>query len=92
MTTGIVLEEAERAIKTVIAEDNLLPIHCRGLSPEQWGIELADYFECVSGERPACSNSNSASQGCSALQLLLVHLTTMPIVDNVQSHMPITTA
>lgn len=49
LLTGIVLEEAERAVKTVIAEDNLLPIHCRGLSPEQWGIELADYFECVSG-------------------------------------------
>jgi len=54
--TGVVLEEAERAIKTVIEEDNLLPAHCRGLSPEEWGIELADYFECVSGERPACSN------------------------------------
>lgn len=67
--TGIVLEEAERAIKTVIAEDNLLPVHSRGLSPEEWGIELADYFECVSGERPAFSNGCSASQRRSALQL-----------------------
>ncbi len=67
--TGVVLEEAECAIKTVIEEDNLLPAHCRGLSPEEWGIELADYFECVSGERPACSNWCPALQGCSALQL-----------------------
>ncbi len=85
------LEEAERAIKTVIAEDNLLPLHCRGLSPEEWGIELADYFECVSGEHPACSRHDlvallrSAATSAGALD-------SMPIVSNVQSHMPIVAA
>lgn len=51
---GVVLEEAERVIKAVITEDDLLPMHCKGLTAEQWGIELADYFECVSGEAHSC--------------------------------------
>ncbi len=60
------LEEAERAIKTVIAEDKLLPVHCRDLSPEEWGIELADYFECVSGEHPARGRHSLVALPCSS--------------------------
>ncbi len=47
--SGVVLEHAERVIKDVIAQDNMLPEHCKHLKPEEWGIELADYFECVAG-------------------------------------------
>lgn len=47
--TGVILEEAERVVKDVIQHDNLLPPHHRHLQPDEWGIDLADYFECVAG-------------------------------------------
>ena len=48
--SGVILEEAERVIKDVIQQDNLLPQHHKHLQPDEWGIDLADYFECVAGE------------------------------------------
>ena len=47
---GVVLEEAESIIKGVIAENDMLPKHYKHLDADAWGIELADYFECVAGK------------------------------------------
>ena len=47
---GVILEDAERVIKDVIQQDDLLPQRHKHLRPDEWGIDLADYFECVSGE------------------------------------------
>lgn len=47
---GVILEEAERVIKDVIHQDDLLPQRHKHLQPDEWGIDLADYFDCVSGE------------------------------------------
>lgn len=53
LLSGVILEDAERVIKDVIQQDNLLPQRHKHLQPDQWGIDLADYFECVSGETAA---------------------------------------
>ena len=45
----MVLEEAERIIKGVIAKNDMLPKRYKHLKADEWGIELADYFECVAG-------------------------------------------
>ena len=47
---GVVLEEAENIIKGVIADNDMLPKHYKHLDADAWGIELADYFECVAGK------------------------------------------
>ena len=47
----MVLEEAEQIIKGVIAKKDMLPKHYKHLKADEWGIELADYFECVAGKR-----------------------------------------
>lgn len=50
---GVILEDAERVIKDVIQQDDLLPQRHKDLHPDEWGIDLADYFECVAGETAA---------------------------------------
>ena len=47
---GVILEDAERVIKGVIQQDDLLPQRHKHLQPDEWDIDLADYFECISGE------------------------------------------
>ena len=47
---GVVLENVEDVIKTVITEDDMLPEGYKTLQQDEWGVELADYFECVAGK------------------------------------------
>lgn len=49
-SAGVVLEHVESTIKSVITEDDMLPHDCKHLQQEEWGVELADYFECVAGK------------------------------------------
>ena len=49
------MEDAERVIKDVIQQDDLLPLQHKHLQPDEWDIDLADYFECVSGGTAARS-------------------------------------
>ena len=48
--SGVILEVAEQVIKDTIAYDDMLPKRYKHLKPDEWGIELADYFECVAGK------------------------------------------
>ena len=58
---GVVLEHVEDAIKVVITEDDMLPEGCKTLPQDEWGVELADYFECVAGNIGFCSSLPSSS-------------------------------
>ena len=46
----MVLEHVEQSIKTVITDSNMLPKDCKHLQHDEWGVELADYFDCVAGQ------------------------------------------
>ena len=56
LLAGVILEDAEQVIKEVIQQDDLLPQCHKDLHPDEWGIDLADYFECVAGETAASSH------------------------------------